>query len=135
MIDDPSLQRKILGFLAQSEESTVEISLIQSSACPDSELIQVTQQIHLLLRMGFLDARADPNTGKKVTLFYGGDGLLVSPVVTGEGREFLDNKFIYRALKNAPNFLALAHLGRIAIYVAVLVVLVLLFLFARQESS
>ena len=132
MIDDEARQRAILRFMSTSKESSVELAAIQQSVCPDAEIIEIANQVELAIGKGFLVVTPNSRTGKNILLLLDGSGgYMFRPLVTSAGREFIRNRMSRRLLENAPNFLALAKLGKIAVWLTLIVAAFIIGLLSR----
>lgn len=130
MIDDEARQRAILEFLSTSKEDSVQLTSIQQAACPDAEIVEIEGQIKLAIDKGFLLVTPEGRTGKDILLLLNGmDGYLIRPIVTSAGLAFIQNRKSRELLENAPKFLALAKLGKIAISLVLVVVVFTILLF------
>ena len=138
MIDDPGLTLRILKYFAKRDDTDFMLSRMHEEAFSDIDLERLMVQIELAIDDGFLEA--------EITRFFGGDADIDRPVVKRAGRVLLENQASVNQasgdksgkkkrsrwlLENAPNILALAHLGRIAFYLILAVFLFVIWLWIR----
>ena len=138
MIDDPGLTFRILKYFAERDDTDFRLSRMHEEAFSDIELERLVAQMGSAIDDGLLEAR--------ISRYLGGDAHIYRPFVTRAGRVLLEKqasgnqasgdksgkkKRSRWLLENAPNILAVAHLGRIGFYLILAVVLFVIWLWVR----